>query len=148
MILSDALLQAITSWLEAAYPQEGCGLLLEDDSGQLSFMECANHSINPRFYYKIDSKDILHVMKSPQQLRAVVHSHCDSDDQLSAEDRRVATLGEETAGLRIPGCDQIVVSVIKGVAASLSVWSYDTQRRHFVRAWHKVWPEDLHCPIK
>ena len=140
-MLGRRQLVSIVEHVEAGYPEEACGLLLQSGS-QLAVEPCENlanrlHAEDPgtfardaRTFYAIDPAIIMRADREGT-LRGVYHSHCDVGDYFSEEDRLQATMGMgEDAGPAWDGCEYLVVSVMKGVAVHATVWSYDdaTQR--------------------
>jgi [CysO sulfur-carrier protein]-S-L-cysteine hydrolase len=137
----------VTAWMEDAYPNEGCGLIVESDDGALLWIPCENladkyHDLDPvayprtsRTFYIVPPKEFLAAERRGETVRIIVHSHADVGDYFSAEDRAAAlfpALGpEEPPEPLFPGVDYLVVSVRDGRADRGTVFRFDEQRRDF-----------------
>lgn len=139
---------ALIPWLEAASPDEGCGLILERADGSSYFLKCENlankyHAMDPetyprtaRTFYMINPSEFLKAGKRGERVAAVVHSHVEVGDYFSAEDIAAATMPrfepDEPLEPSYPGTDYLVVSVRGGVADHATVFRFDDARREFV----------------
>lgn len=144
--LTEDQLGAIVRSLLPAWPSEGCGLVLADKDGHLWIHPCANvadalHAEDPtafprtsRTAFAIAPRELLLAELRGDAIHLLYHSHCDASDELSAQDRRVATLGlGESSGPAWPGQDQLVVSIVGGRAVRASHYRYDDGTRRFER---------------
>ncbi|MBA2665100.1 MAG: Mov34/MPN/PAD-1 family protein [Bradymonadaceae bacterium] len=141
-------LQAIVSWLEAAYPEEGCGLLLQDASGAYRVHTCENlankyHAMDPESYprtardfYMLNPIEFVKAEDRNERVAAVFHSHPDVGDYFSAEDIAAAVLprdfDDEPLSPSYPGTDYLVVSVRAGKADHATLFRFDDALASFV----------------
>jgi proteasome lid subunit RPN8/RPN11 len=109
-------LKAIRAHAEAAYPDECCGLVLEDGS----YLPAPNVARDRSSTYVLDPTTLLAHATS---LRAVVHSHCDAPSRFSDEDRRQA-LAAPGAPLW-PGVQYLVTSVERGLCVEARIYAWD-----------------------
>jgi [CysO sulfur-carrier protein]-S-L-cysteine hydrolase len=116
--------------LVAAWPQEGCGVILQaleaGEGGTWRVVPMANASPTPRVAYAFAPEAWLQVCLEAESRReevvCVFHSHVDASASFSAEDRRQAA----PAGIPLlPQVSYIVVAIHGGwvLSASQSVWS-------------------------
>lgn len=142
----DILDQAV-AWLEAAYPVEGCGLILEKN-GQFRFLECDNladkyHALDPeqyprtaRHFYIINPIEFMRAEDRGERVAVIVHSHADVGDYFSDEDVAAATLPGPTPDdppeAAHPGVDYLVVSTRKDGADHASLFHFNTDTAEFV----------------
>ncbi len=108
-LVPQALLDELYAHCEAAYPEEGCGLLLgpaDAESTVTRVMGCANiqnrlhaedpqaHPRDARTAYLIDPKDLFQATReardSSQKMVGIFHSHADVGAYFSDEDQRQA----------------------------------------------------------
>ena len=148
---SPGLLSEVTQWLEAAYPAEGCGLILEDREGRWIFQGCENvidkyHAVDPEAYprtsrefYMIDPREFIGAEDRGERVAVIVHSHPDVGDYFSEADVSAALMPreEETEPLEpiYPGTDYLVVSVRQGGADGASLFRFDEKSQGFERAF-------------
>lgn len=141
------LVEQIAECVEAAYPEEGCGLVVEKPDGQLYVDCCDNladkyHEADPEnfprtaeTFYIIDPKKFIDVDKRGESIRLVFHSHVDRGDYFSDRDRQAGVIGgepgEQSAEPAHPGADFLVVSVREQTAKKATIFSFDEQRRDF-----------------
>ncbi len=148
----EELLRQAVTWVEKAYPCEGCGLVLEAD-GDLRFVECENladkyHAVDPETYprtsrdfYLIDPREFMKADERGERVAVIVHSHPDVGDYFSDEDVAAATMPrmskEEPLEPVYPGTDYLVVSVRGGRTDGASLFRFDEEVRGFaaVRRW-------------
>lgn len=71
--LDHSLNQVIKDWVASKYPQEACGLLIEED-GKLRFVPCENTAENPLTSFEIKLADVKPFIIDGS-LKAVIHSH-------------------------------------------------------------------------
>lgn len=144
VLLSPELIRQIAESLEPSYPNEGCGLVLRNQTGELHVKPCENladalHKDDPerfprtaRTFYAIDPREFMKADRRKEHVRVIYHSHCDLGDYFSEEDRLQATMGlGEEEGPAFPECDYLVVSVMKGKAVHARLWSYSEETRRF-----------------
>ncbi|RKH68392.1 hypothetical protein D7W81_12570 [Corallococcus aberystwythensis] len=115
-------------YLEAAWPHEGCGVILRSDEGageSWRVVSLPNASPTPRVAYAFAQEAWLQVCLDADARREVVacvfHSHVDAPAVFSTEDRRQAA----PSGISLlPQVSYIVVAIYGGraVSASRSVW--------------------------
>jgi [CysO sulfur-carrier protein]-S-L-cysteine hydrolase len=126
----SSLLAAVIQYLEAAYPQEGCGVILRagaDGAWRVRFVPNAYdryHAADPVRYphtsrtaYLFEPREWLALLKEAdargEQIACVFHSHVNGIAHFSAEDRAQAA----PAGLPVlPGTSYLVVAVVAGRA--------------------------------
>ncbi len=93
--LAESALAELTRALEAAYPEEGCGLLIgawEGADCQIGrIAESANLAAEPRRHFEIDPRLQLALQRQlrggPERIVGVYHSHPDGPAQPSETDR-------------------------------------------------------------
>ena len=145
---SPQIIEALVPWLQAAYPEEGCGLILERASGQLEVLCCENlantyHALDPQAYprtastfYMINPMEIARAERRGDRVLVIFHSHVDVGDYFSQEDIAGATLPRESASAPLepsyPGVDYLVVSVRQGRADRAQVFRWDEASQGFV----------------
>ncbi|WP_375759214.1 Mov34/MPN/PAD-1 family protein [Corallococcus exercitus] len=115
--------------LEAAWPQEGCGVILRSGAGEgdsWRVVPLPNASPTPRIAYAFAPEAWLRVCLDAdarqEAVACVFHSHVDTPAVFSIEDRRQAA----PSGIALlPRVSYIVVAIHGGRAASASqsVWS-------------------------
>jgi len=125
--------------LTAAYPDEGCGVVIRRASdGALRVRPMENaydrfHALEPddfprtaRTAYLFDPREQLAVQKECDQggeeICCVFHSHVDAGAYFSAEDRRAALPDGEPV---LPGASYLVVSVRQGHPADARLFRYE-----------------------
>lgn len=135
------LLGELTLWVAEAYPEEGCGLVLENAEGGWRFHPCKNvadkyHRLDPeqypgtaRNFYMIDPMEFVRVDERNEQIAAIVHSHPDVGDYFSAEDIAAATFPRDSEDEPLepiyPDTDYLVVSVRGGEADGATLFRFD-----------------------
>lgn len=94
--LAAQSLAELTRAVEAAYPEEGCGLLVGawDDEGACNvdrIVESANRADDPRRHFFVDIQLLLSLQKqlrgTPERIVGVYHSHPDGVPAPSETDR-------------------------------------------------------------
>jgi proteasome lid subunit RPN8/RPN11 len=149
-VFSDAHFNELLPWLEAAYPDEGCGLILQRADGSYYVMNCENlankyHELDPeayprtaRTFYMISPSIFLKAAKRGEHIAAIVHSHVEVGDYFSQEDIAAATLPrdnpDEPLEPSYPGTDYLVVSVRGGRADHATVFRFDEAQGAFIAA--------------
>lgn len=128
----------VVRYLEAAYPQEGCGVILQacsEGAWRVRFMPNAYdryHALDPvrfphtsRNAYLFEPREWLAVLKEAdargEQITCVFHSHVNGIAHFSAEDRAQAA----PAGLPVlPGTSYLVVAVVAGRATEARLFRW------------------------
>lgn len=145
-LFQKEILDKVVAWLEAAYPVEGCGLILEKD-GQYRFLECENladkyHALDPeqfprtaRHFYIIDPIEFIRAEDRGERVAVIVHSHADVGDYFSDEDIAAATLPGPTPDDPVeaahPGVDYLVVSTREDGADHATLFRFDAETAAF-----------------
>jgi proteasome lid subunit RPN8/RPN11 len=138
-LLTDSHLESIADWVEQAYPEEGCGLIVRGDAG-VEVRRCENlanqyHQLDPEQYprtaeqfYVIDPMEFVRAERSGESIEIVFHSHADVGDYFSDEDVDAATLpsddGEPLEEAH-PGVLWLVVSVRDGTADHATLFEFN-----------------------
>ncbi len=131
-------LSEVMRHLEAAYPNEGCGLILRNADGEFRIRPMRNaydryHAVDPERYprtsrtaYMFDGKEHLQVQREAdtrgESVACIFHSHADVGAYFSGEDRAVAAPEGEPLH---PGVSYLVVAIDAGkaTAARLYWWA-------------------------
>lgn len=132
-------LSEIISHLIAAYPNEGCGLVLRGKDGTLRVRPMENaydryHAKDPvtfprtsRTAYRFDSKEFLAVSREAdekgEEVSCIFHSHADVGAYFSAEDRAMAAPDGEPL---MPGVAYLVVAIDQGRATAARVYRWNS----------------------
>jgi len=143
------ILSGLVTWLEDAYPSEGCGLILEDGEGSWRFLECENmadryHKADPetfprtsREFYMLDPREFMRAEDRGEKVAVIVHSHPDVGDYFSEEDIAAASMPRDSEDEEVeplyPGTDYLVVSVRDGKADGASLFRFDEEGGEFRR---------------
>lgn len=146
-IWSDENLEEIISWVEAAYPEEGCGLILEKPDGALEVLRCENlankyHALDPETYprtaetfYMINPMEFVKAERREDRVAVIFHSHADVGDYFSEEDIAGATMPrfepDDPVEPSHPGVDYLVVSVREGKADHATLFRFDDATQTF-----------------
>ena len=141
----DANLDAIVEWVEGAYPEEGCGLILERAEGGYEVRTLENlanqyHEMDPETYprtarefYVINPMEFMKAEERGDRVAVVFHSHADVGDYFSDEDVAAATMPrnseDEPYEEAHPGVDWLVVSVRDGEADHATLFEFDADDR-------------------
>lgn len=147
-IWSDERLADLVAWVEAAYPEEGCGLIFEKPDGSFEVKRCENlankyHAIDPETYprtaetfFMINPLEFSKAERRGDRVAVVFHSHADVGDYFSDEDVAAATMPrltpEDPLEPSHPGTDYLVVSVREGVADHATLFRFDADTESFV----------------
>ena len=139
--------KTIVEWLEAAYPAEGCVLILESGDGALRVHPCENladkyHALDPatyprtsREFYMINPMEFVRAEERGERVAVVFHSHPDVGDYFSDEDVAAAVLPRESEDEPLtpsyPGTDYLVVSVRKGRADHATLFRFNEATETF-----------------
>ncbi|OAV37887.1 Phage tail assembly protein [Moraxella catarrhalis] len=81
MRLTKNLQQQIITHAQDAYPNECCGLIIDED-----YYPCDNVAVNPTEHFEIDPKDFAKA-ESIGEIQAIVHSHPNGNAEPSEIDR-------------------------------------------------------------
>lgn len=124
--------------LEAAYPNEGCGLILRNAAGGFRIRPMQNaydryHGVDPERYprsartaYMFDGKEQLQVHREAdangEEIACIFHSHADVGAYFSAEDRAMAA--PEGTPLH-PSVTYLVVAVDAGKATAARLYWWE-----------------------
>ncbi len=133
----------IAAHMSACYPAEGCGLILADARGALSFRPIRNiagsaeatatSARSLRDGYVMEPKALLAALDEAERagggLYAIAHSHPDVGAYFSREDRHMALGGGEEP--LWPGVRYLVVSVRKGTVDGARLYTWDAGARDF-----------------
>jgi proteasome lid subunit RPN8/RPN11 len=133
-------MEAMTEWVMAAYPNEGCGLLVERQS-TLEVVCCENmqdelHQLDPTQYprtaqtaYHVDPRVLCDVEDSGGHVRVIFHSHPDRGAYFSDEDS-LSALGGDVDGLPIlPGVDYLVLSARHDGVDDRKLFHWESEER-------------------
>ncbi len=147
--ISADLIAALVPWLEDAYPEEGCGLVLEKKGEIPRFLGCDNvidryHELDPEAYprtakdfYMIDPREFMKAEDRGESVSAIVHSHPDTGDYFSDSDLEAALMPRDDVDDPVepiyPGADYLVVSVCEGRAKEASLYRFDEEKARFSR---------------
>jgi proteasome lid subunit RPN8/RPN11 len=141
--ISFEIVKQIHSFLEAAYPDEGAGLLLgEDKDGQrrvLVVLPLTNsrESDARRNRYLITAQDMLHgeleAVRLGLDVVGIFHSHPDSPNRPSEFDREWA----------LPWFSYLITTVNDGLAQSSRSWRLQDDRSQFKEELVAVIPEQM-----
>lgn len=146
-IWSKPHLDALIPWLEAAYPEEGCALLLARATGEREVILCENlankyHHADPESYprtardfYMINPLELARAERRGDRILAIIHSHVDVGDYFSQEDIAGATMPrfdpDDPLEPAYPGTDYMVVSVRQGRADRAQVFAFEDSSATF-----------------
>jgi proteasome lid subunit RPN8/RPN11 len=134
-------LHEIAAHMRGCYPAEGCGLVLADKAGVLTFRPIRNiagasdtSTRSQRDGYVMEPKALLSALEEVDQaggrLYAIAHSHPDVGAYFSKEDKHMALGGGDEP--LWPGVQYLVVSVRNGVADAFHLYTWDAVRRDFI----------------
>jgi proteasome lid subunit RPN8/RPN11 len=118
-----SLVRRAAALLAPHYPEEGCGLILEDAQGGLHLHPCDNQAPDRRRHFSLDPLAILAAHREGLSLWGVYHSHCDQSADFSALDRQGARL--------YPRCGHLVVSLRQGQPVEAALWRWCPARGRF-----------------
>lgn len=141
-IWTDQRLDDLIEWLEEAYPEEGCALILQDEkTGDYRVLRTENladkyHEMDPEQFprtaekfYIIDPMEFMKAEDRGERVAVVVHSHVDVGDYFSEEDVDAATMprddDDEPLEESHPGVDYLVVAVDDGRANHATLFRFD-----------------------
>lgn len=89
----------------SVYPNECCGLVVNDHDGQLKYVPCVNSHEKPAEYFRIDKDEYMRVLEEYGEPVASVHSHPNASAQPSHADRLMCEATDLT--MHIVGIGQI-----------------------------------------
>ncbi|MFP2934520.1 Mov34/MPN/PAD-1 family protein [Pyxidicoccus sp. 3LG] len=122
----EAVREAVTRHLEAAYPHEGCGVILRvGDTGPWRVRPLRNASPRPGTAYAFAPEEWLAVCLEAdargERVVCVFHSHVDAPATFSREDLvQAAPAGEPL----LPGVSYLIVSVHRGCVICVSAYGW------------------------
>ena len=136
---APALLSDICRLMERAYPDEGCGVVLEG-AGDLRAVALRNAAAgDPRLGFAFEPGEWLALCRAAdvrgERVACVFHSHPEGPARLSAADRAAAAPGGQVL---LPGALQLVVAVHGGCARELRAWRFEDG--DFTEAWRTAAP--------
>ena len=130
-------LTAVLRHVEAAYPNEGCGLILRGSAGGFTVRPMVNaydryHAVDPEAFprtsrtaYFFDPKEWLAVSQqvdaAGDRIACIFHSHADVGAYFSAEDRAMAAPEGQPL---YPGVSYLVVAVDAGKATAARLYRW------------------------
>ena len=125
MVLPTETLSVISRHAEKTYPQECCGLVVQDSTGKLCARPGQNLSAQ-RDAFELDPGTILETRRNEEVITGLYHSHCDGPAFLSRRDLD-ALIFDGKPGW--PGVDVFIASVTQGhcVCVRRFVWSASTK---------------------
>jgi len=144
VMLVEEVLQAISIHAVETFPEECCGIILNDgESDQLR--RCTNiqnqlHARDPETYprdatiaYTIDPKELASTLgevdSGKAKIKAFYHSHPGHDAYFSQEDKALAApFGEPS----YPESAQIVISIYDRVVKRIATYGWSEEKRDFI----------------
>ena len=128
-------ISVILDWMEVAFPEEGCGLLVQSSNG-FEWIATKNVAVSPRSSFEVEPTALLAQLCSGKRIVCVAHSHVNSSAEFSETDLGGATY-EGEGGLQelFPGARFLVVSVIESKAKSAKLYRFDQERYVMERDW-------------
>lgn len=134
------VLDEAVDWVASAYPEEGCGLVLQRGE-HVRFLGCRNlaHPSTTSHRYVIDPMELVRADDRGETLTAIVHSHVDVGDYFSDEDIAAALLpraADAPLEPAHPGVDYLVISVRSAGPDHASAFRFAVDSAHGFR---KVW---------
>ncbi len=122
----EAVGQEVTRHLEASWPHEGCGVILQHGgTGGLRVRPLRNVAGSPRTAYAFSPEEWLAVLTEAdargERVVCVFHSHVEAPARFSEEDRaRAAPAGEPL----LPGVSYLIGSVHRGCVRWVSEYEW------------------------
>jgi proteasome lid subunit RPN8/RPN11 len=116
----DDALRTAMAHCEAAYPNEGCGVFLQQPDGRITARPMANvadkyHARDPQRFprtartaYLFDPREQMEVFEGAAKVVCVFHSHADVGAYFSQEDQTLALMDGQPL---LPGVGYLVLSV-------------------------------------
>ena len=137
--LEHGVLAAVCAHLADAYPEEGCGVILEGGQGARVLRLRNAYAGDRRCGFAFEPTEWLQACLAAdaagEPVRWVFHSHVDGAATLSAEDRAAAAPGGQ---LLLPGVGQLVASVHAGRVRE--VRAYRCKDGEFLEEWRTRMP--------
>jgi len=136
------LMDRVHQWVIQAYPNEGCGLIVERD-GRLEAICCENeqdrlHALDSSRYpntartaYAVDPIRLMESQSNGFALRAVFHSHPDRGAYFSSQDVLGALGGDPTGEPVFPGVDYWVLGTRSTGVEDARLFGWSSERRRF-----------------
>ncbi len=135
--LEGGVLAAVCAHLAGAYPEEGCGVILEGGEGARVLALRNAYAGDRRCGFAFEPGQWLQACLAAdavgERVSWVFHSHVDGPAALSAQDRAAAAPAGQ---LLLPGAGQLVVSVHAGRATE--VRAYRCKDGEFLEEWRAV----------
>ena len=137
-------LEAMHTHAREAYPEECCGFVLvdgeEESVRRITNVQNRMHDLDPVTFprdavkaYFMDPKELLAVDREISgddwSIKALYHSHPNSDAYFSAEDRKQALFGDEP--MYPPGVFYVVVSIYDREVRATRAYEWDEEERDF-----------------
>mgnify|MGYP003139028553 FL=1 len=108
MTLTDPIKDKIRSHAKKVFPEECCGLILENESGDIILRECENSAEDKEDKFKISIEEYLNALLDGD-VAAVYHSHTKGDKSFSSADKEISQSLELTSVLYISSKDSFEV---------------------------------------
>lgn len=121
------MLAAVRAHGEAAWPEEACGVVVQDAVGGQRALPGRNLLASPT-RFELDPAVLFGVAARGERVLAFYHSHCDAPAVLSEADRRALLIGDAPAW---PGVEHLIVSVRGGAAVDLRRFRWYPSARAF-----------------
>jgi proteasome lid subunit RPN8/RPN11 len=112
MNLNSTIKGKIKSHSEKVFPEECCGLLIEDEEGGIDVVECENSSEDKESLFKISTEEYLEAL-SQGDIVAVYHSHTKGDNSFSEADKDISESLELNSILYISSKDEFQIMEAK-----------------------------------
>lgn len=125
-LLEWALNSGVVEELEAEWPLEGCGFIIETEMG-LAWVKAKNCSTTPLEDFELSPEEVIDVLRAPR-LVAIVHSHRGAST-LSSKDILGATFASPQGREPFyPGILWLVMGIRDGRVEEVSVWRINGSR--------------------
>lgn len=125
-LLEWTLNSGVVEELEAEWPLEGCGFIVETDMG-LAWVKAKNCSTTPQEDFELSPDEVIEVLRAPG-LVAIVHSHRGAST-LSSKDIIGATFDSPQGREPFyPGILWLVMGIRDGRVEEGSVWKINGSR--------------------
>tara|TARA_R100001163_G_C4989672_1_gene142724 strand:+ start:311 stop:646 length:336 start_codon:yes stop_codon:yes gene_type:complete len=86
MRISDKIYLEMKKFSKQSPETEACGLLYQDQDGEISFEKCRNVHPEPQKYFEISCKEYLNTSQKGD-IKAAFHSHPETDGPSAADER-------------------------------------------------------------
>lgn len=163
MHLTAEQLEEMNAHLRAAYPDEGCGLIVgpaprsvADGADRMRLIPCRNmqnemHARDPESYprtarraFLIDPFEMERILREAKAagevLRGIFHSHPDEDSYFSQEDKAAAVPFGDVPSF--PDVEHIVVSVREGEVRESKAFHWDQEKKDFAEGRVSILEEE------